>query len=224
MNEGVAQATRESVNHDMMTDVSRVLSQGRTDRTLQGPPERTRLRLKPKAPPTGAHDGAWWPHGDDLSTALPDLLAVLSVRLGAIDRVLYRFADWATAPAKLVTGGRAVRLDGYRLQPPNTIEVLGFERNRIVLLVVPPQTDPDCAHAIMKAAVTPGDASSPADLAASREALSLRQSRTQSAAAEARWDSEGGALDHARDGGPMALSVTAALDDDPGKGGPQCAC
>ena len=185
------------MSRGMMTDVSRVLRQGRTEETPQGPPERTRLRLKPKAPPTGAHDGAWWPHGDDLLKELPDLLAVLSVRLGAIDRVLYRFADWATAPAKLVTGGRAVRLDGYRLQPPNTIEVLGFERNRIVLLVVPPQTDPDCAHAIMKAAVTPGDASTATEVAAigQRETLSRERSRTQSAAAEARWDSEGGALE-----------------------------
>ncbi|EUA14764.1 hypothetical protein I546_0711 [Mycobacterium kansasii 732] len=43
--------------------------------------------MKPKAPTTGYVDGAWWPHGDDLPIELPDLLAVLSVRLGPIDRV-----------------------------------------------------------------------------------------------------------------------------------------
>ena len=32
---------------------------------------------------------------DDLAKELPDLLAVLSVRLGAIDRVLYNLAEWA---------------------------------------------------------------------------------------------------------------------------------
>ena len=52
----------------------------------QTPPEHTpRLRLKPKAPQTGYVDGAWWPRSDDLTTELPDLLAVLSVRLGPIE-------------------------------------------------------------------------------------------------------------------------------------------
>ena len=117
------------------------------------PPEHTpRLRLKPKAPHTGYVDGAWWPHSDDLVNELPDLLAVLGVRLGTVDRVLYKVADWATAPAELVTDDGAVRLDGYRLQPPNTIEVLGRGGNRAVLLVVPPHTGPDRAHATLMVA------------------------------------------------------------------------
>jgi hypothetical protein len=71
------------------------------------PPENTpRLRLKPKAPPTGYVDGAWWPHGDDLPIELPDLLAVLRVRLGPIDRVIYNLTEWAKAPPKLPLGGR----------------------------------------------------------------------------------------------------------------------
>ena len=139
------------------------------DRTDVGrhptPPEHTpRLRLKPKAPETGYVDGAWWPRSDDLTTELPDLLAVLSVRLGPISRVLYKLTDWAKAPAKLATGGRAVRLDGYRLQPPNTVEVLGLNRSRNVLLVVPPHTDPDIAHEWMMTAAAPKNASTVADL------------------------------------------------------------
>jgi hypothetical protein len=129
------------------------------------PPVHTpRLRLKPKAPRSGYVDGAWWPRSDDLTAELPDLLAVLSVRLGRIDRVLYKFDEWAKAPAKLATGGRAVRLDGYRLQPANTIEVLGLNRDRIVLLVVPSRTDPDRAHTTMMAAAGPDDASTVDDL------------------------------------------------------------
>jgi len=122
------------------------------------PPDSTpRLRLKPKAPPSGYVDGAWWPHSDDLTKELPDLLAVLSVRLGAIDLVLYNVSQWAKAPAKLATGGRNVRLDGYRLQPINTLEVLGHNRNKILLLVVPPHTDPDHAHTTMMAAAAPNN-------------------------------------------------------------------
>jgi hypothetical protein len=120
------------------------------------PPDHTpRLRLKPKAPVSGYVDGAWWPHSDDLMKELPDLLAVLSVRLGAIDRVIYRLSDWATAPAKLATGGRRVRLDGYRIQPVNTLEVIGVHRNTILLLVVPPHTDSDHAHSTLMAAAAP---------------------------------------------------------------------
>jgi hypothetical protein len=67
-------------------------------------PENTpRLRLKPEAPTSGYVDGGWWPHGDDLPTELPDLLAVLSVPLGLIDRVIYNLTEWANAPNRLST-------------------------------------------------------------------------------------------------------------------------
>ncbi|MDX1884708.1 DUF5994 family protein [Mycolicibacterium sp. 120270] len=36
------------------------------------------------------------PRSANLSHELPDLLAVLSVRLGSIERVLYNLAEWAT--------------------------------------------------------------------------------------------------------------------------------
>jgi Family of unknown function (DUF5994) len=131
----------------------------------QAPPAHTpRLRLKPKAPQSGYVDGAWWPHSDDLTAELPDLLSVLSVRLGPIGRVLYNLNDWATAPAKFATGGRMVRLDGYQLQPANTVEALGLNRNKTVLLVVSPHADPDQAHAIMMTAAGPSNASTVASL------------------------------------------------------------
>jgi Family of unknown function (DUF5994) len=124
------------------------------------PPEHTpRLRLKPKAPQNGYVDGAWWPHSEDLMAELPDLLSVLSVRLGPIGRVIYNMNEWAKPPAKFATGGRTVRLDGYRIQPVNTVEVLGLNRNKIVLLVVSPHADPDQAHAIMMTAAGPNDVS-----------------------------------------------------------------
>lgn len=72
----------------------------------------------------------------DLTKELPGLLAALSVRLGAIDRVMYNLAEWAKAPRRFLTGGRAVRLDGYPLQPANTLEELGIGREKILLLVV----------------------------------------------------------------------------------------
>jgi hypothetical protein len=132
-----------------------------------GPEHTPRLRLKPKAPTTGHVDGAWWPRSDDLSHELPDLLAVLSVRLGGIDRVMYNLAEWATVPRRLTTGGRAVRLDGYTRQPASTLQVLGADgRDRILLLVIPPHSDPDAAHDAMMTAAAPGNTSSVDDLLA----------------------------------------------------------
>jgi hypothetical protein len=134
------------------------------DRTELGqrhtPPEHTpRLRLKPKAPHSGNVDGAWWPHGEDLAVELPDLLAVLSVRLGPIDRVLFNLNEWAKPSARLTSGGRRVKLDGYRWQPANTIGLLGLNGHRIVLLVVPPNTEPDAAHEAMMTAAAPNNTS-----------------------------------------------------------------
>jgi hypothetical protein len=161
------------------------------ERHLAPPSHTPRLRLKPKAPHTGYVDGAWWPRSDDLTVELPDLLAVLSVRLGPIDRVIYHLDEWATAPAKFATGGGTVRLGGFRHKPVNTVEVLGLNRDRIVLLVVPPHTDPDDAHTTMMAAAGPNNAATVDGLL--RISLRDRETRAQAAVARARWESEGGA-------------------------------
>jgi hypothetical protein len=151
-------------------------------------PEHTpRLRLKPKAPQSGYVDGAWWPRSDDLAAELPDLLAVLSVRLGRISRVMYNVNEWAKPSAKLATGGRVVRLDGYQRQPTNTIEVLGPNRNRIVLLVVPANTDADEAHTTLMAAAAPSNDST-VDTLLTISARD-REFRTQAAGAQKRWHS-----------------------------------
>lgn len=144
-----------------------------------------RLRLKAKAPQSGYVDGAWWPHTDDLLTELPDLLAVLSVRLGTIDRVLYNSGEWTISSGKLAIGDRAIRLDGYRNQPPNSIEVLGLNGSRITLLVVPPGTDPLDAHTTMMAAASVQNAATVDDL--------LKVNQPPWAGTEQdRWESDGG--------------------------------
>src|SRR6478752_2792834 len=110
----IAHMTEPATNRGHERSVAMTPQQDRTDVGRHPtPPEHTpRLRLKAKAPHTGYVDGAWWPHSDDLTTELPDLLAVLSVRVGPIDRVLYKLTDWAKAPTKLAAGRRVVKLDG----------------------------------------------------------------------------------------------------------------
>ena len=72
----------------------------------------------------------------------------------------------------------------------NTIEVLGLNRKRIVLLVVPPHTDPDHAHASMMAAAAPSNASTVGGLLMAGQPD--RETPIQTAAAQERWESEGG--------------------------------
>jgi hypothetical protein len=124
---------------------------------------RPRLRLKPKAPTTGYVDGAWWPHSDDLALELPDLLAVLSVRLGPIERVIFNVGDWANAPAGFAMDGQPVELGGSTGQPVDTIQVIGGN-HKLVLLVVPPGTDQEIAHDAMMSAAASDDASTIEDL------------------------------------------------------------
>ena len=131
-----------------------------TDSTQTRPRITPRLRLKPKGAIAGYVDGAWWPHSDDLPIELPDLLAVLSIRLGRLDRVTYNFADWASAPDKFPAGEDMVRLRGYYQQPGNTLQVVGLNRTKLVLLVVPSRIDPEHAHDIMMSAAGPNNASS----------------------------------------------------------------
>lgn len=123
-----------------------------------------RLRLKPKAEPTGHVDGAWWPRSRDLAEELPELLRVLGVRLGHIHRVVYRAQEWAVAPAQALIDGKRVLLDKSYYQPPDTIRLEGGHGKRHTLFVVPPWGFPHFAHDAMMTAASPNNATTVADL------------------------------------------------------------
>ncbi|MBF6334108.1 DUF5994 family protein [Nocardia transvalensis] len=150
-----------------------------------------RLRLRADTPTPGHIDGAWWPHSDNLAAGLPDLLALLRLRLGPIHRVTYHLTEWSLAPRRFADAGRRVRLDGYRLKPARTLDVLGVSGDRIALLVVPPNTTPDVADATMNATTHSANPSTVDELLI----ITARAHRdhTESTAAEHTWDSEGGA-------------------------------
>jgi hypothetical protein len=77
---------------------------------------------------------------------------------------MYHLAEWATMPAQLHIGGRAVRLDGFNRQPANTLEVLGLSREKVLLLVIPPNANPDLAHDAMMTAAAPNDVTTIVDI------------------------------------------------------------
>ena len=117
-----------------------------------------RLELKPVGKGTGFVDGAWWPRGLDLRAELPALMQGLSARLPWVERVIYHLAEWDAAPSRIEIDGRTVRLDGYRFQPMNTVYVIGSDRSRLSLLVVPPRTDAAYAGNTMATAATANNA------------------------------------------------------------------
>jgi Family of unknown function (DUF5994) len=133
--------------------------------TESGPPEdRLRLKLKPKsATVTGFVDGGWWPRSRDLRAELPALVGVLTVRLGQVERVGYRLADWDPTANRLVVDGALVHLDGYRSRSAGTVDLIAREQ-RVTLLVVPPDTDPEMAHQALLAAGHRGNTDAVAQL------------------------------------------------------------
>ncbi|MFE6925551.1 DUF5994 family protein [Nocardia sp. NPDC057663] len=119
----------------------------------QVPPLYTpRLRMRSRSSADRYIDGAWWPRSDDLAAELPDLLAVLSVRLGPIWRVVYDPTCWAQAPARIAVAGETVRLDSYHFELWNTMYVFGRDAGMLVLQVIPADTDESLAHESLMAA------------------------------------------------------------------------
>jgi hypothetical protein len=97
-----------------------------------------RYTVKPDAPLTGHVDGGWWPRSRDLATELPTLLTALAARMGPVERVSFNLTDWGPSARKVVVDGAVVRLAGYRSQPADTVDVISA-RQRVTLLVVPPE-------------------------------------------------------------------------------------
>ena len=159
--------------------------------TIEPPRQPLRLKLKPKAPATGYVDGAWWPRSLDLSTELPALLAVLSIRLGRIQRVSYNLTTWDAAPRRLHLDSHQVRLGGFHTQHRHTVDVIGSNGLPLTLLVLPPATNPSTAHEILMMAGRRDNIDS-IDQLLIATAPSPATSELPDAPAVERWETEGG--------------------------------
>jgi hypothetical protein len=125
-----------------------------------------RLRLKPKAPPTGYVDGAWWPRSPDLSVEVPALTHVLAVRLGPVTRVAYALEVWDTPPRQITVDGTCVRLEGFHSRDQYVLRVTGSDGRRVSLLVVPPEAAATAAHDAMMRAARRGNTDRPVEILA----------------------------------------------------------
>jgi Family of unknown function (DUF5994) len=127
-----------------------------------------------------------------LHTELPPLLAAVSPRVGSVDRVIYDETRWAPASLRIEFRGRSVILEGSSDASTNTLSVIGEGFGRLVLLVVPPYTNPTRAYTAVMAASKHDNVSTPDELLGigQREA----HDRRLALLAHQRWESEGGAL------------------------------
>jgi hypothetical protein len=122
------------------------------------------------------------------------LLAVLAVRLGRIERVSYHLGDWGPTLGKISCGVGVVRLGGYRAQHADTVDVLAAGQ-RVTLLVVPPETSAQTAHAALMAAGHRGNTNDVETLLRSRPLApqALRHADRETAeSAQQRWALDGG--------------------------------
>ncbi|HEY0811734.1 MAG TPA: DUF5994 family protein [Pseudonocardia sp.] len=113
--------------------------------------EGQRLSLKPDAEATGFVDGAWWPRSRDLAAELPAVTAEVAKRLGPVERVAYNISAWADSPRKIRIGDATVRMAGFHSLDFDTVQLIGARR-RLVLLVVPPDTDEQTALSVLATA------------------------------------------------------------------------
>jgi len=88
--------------------------------------------------------------------------------------------------------GRSIILEGSATTSTNTLSVIGKGSGRLVLLVVPPNTNPTRAYTAVMTASKPDDVSTPDELLGigPREAWDRRLALL----AQQRWEYEGGAL------------------------------
>lgn len=113
------------------------------------PPSVTRLALCERDHTRAAVDGAWWPKSLDLSSELPDLVAVFGSWIGEVHRVVYDPSVWLPAPARVIRRNEMVSLDPYRLVFSDTIYLMGTHSRDAVLFVLPPSSSGEEARRVL---------------------------------------------------------------------------
>jgi hypothetical protein len=141
-------------------------------------------------------DGGWWPRSTDPVAELPGLVLVIDKIRGLVTRVVLS-AAWDGHPLRLGVDGRVVRLGYFTSQSMFLLTALcGYRGERVDLLVIPPETRAENAHAAMAlAACTTNRIPAQDILLATGAALARELDR----GSEAAWETDGGSA-HDRSG------------------------
>lgn len=113
------------------------------------PSSMTRLALCGRDDTSAAVDGAWWPKSLNLSSELPDLLAVFGLWIGTVRRVVYDPSVWLPAPTRIRRHNEMVSLNPYRLIFSDTIYLVGTHSRDAVLFVLSPSSSTEEARHLM---------------------------------------------------------------------------
>jgi hypothetical protein len=159
--------------------------------TSPKPPTTPRLRLESTGARRTLLDGGWWPRSSDPVAELPGLILAIDARRGPVTRLLLAPGGWDSHPRRLGVAGRVVRLGYFVSQPAGLLTAVCANRDRVDLLVVPPDTAGDTADAAMLVAATVGNLIHAQDIL-----LSLKRPAAGATerTAKAVWDAEGGRL------------------------------
>lgn len=155
------------------------------------PPSTPRLRWGPKQERRALLDGAWWPRSNDPVAELPGLVLALDHRRGPVTRVMLGHPGWSSRPLRLAVASRVIRLGWFTSLPAGLLTAICADRDRVDLLVIPPDTDPAVADAAMALAADPTNTVHTPDIVATAAA---RLGTRPEAEARNRWESEGGHL------------------------------
>ncbi|MEU3349585.1 DUF5994 family protein [Streptomyces sp. NPDC006700] len=128
-----------------------------------GAPHLPRLALDPTLSHAGLFDGAWWPRSRDIRAELPDMLTAVSAHVGRILRVSLSSTAWDDVPRTVTADGLAVRI-GWCATSKDTMSLSQSMQDHILVLVIPPDTEPGVAAAAMATASTPGNNTPAAEL------------------------------------------------------------
>ncbi|MEU2726266.1 DUF5994 family protein [Streptomyces griseoviridis] len=119
--------------------------------------EELRLTVTP-AGATSRLDGAWWPRSRDFERELPPLVRDLDQRWGRVTHATVNRRLWPSIPPHVTVGSHSVRLGWFDAEEdPHVIYLFSYGPGHRELLVVPPETDPRHAAAMMATASLPGD-------------------------------------------------------------------
>jgi hypothetical protein len=123
-----------------------------------------RLQMKPAGAALKPVAGGWWPWSDNPAAEFPALIAALGAWVGPVIRVTYHLDTWGEVARKAPVDGRMVRFEGFRTIDPHTVVVIGSDRRRVSLLVVPPGIPAGVASAVLRSVADRDSTASVADI------------------------------------------------------------
>jgi len=194
----------------MITEQSRTRSHG-----VPAAGDEPRIEMKPAGSMSGCVDGGWWPRSTDPAREFPGLIRALHGLVGQVSRVAYNLGFWEPVHRKLTVDGRVVRCEGFHTMNAHTVTAIGVDSRRVTVLVMPPDTPDDVAHAALQTAGGHDNTATVEDILAGNGARPDRHTSTPvvpspAQAGEAtpnqRWEDEGGQI-HQEDDHIPANSV-----------------